>query len=68
MNCKGLYLAEGFFHNLFPCFHIVFAQLGVMTRASNKFVEIVDAAKRYLSINSGIKEATIPTMHSSKIN
>ena len=32
------------------CFDIVFAQLGLIPRAMNKFVEIVAAAERYLII------------------
>ena len=44
------------------------AQLGVITRARKKFVEIVAASKRYLIINSGIKEAAVPNMLSSKVN
>ena len=50
MNYKGPYFAEGFLYNLCPCFHIVFAQLGVIPRTRNKFVEIVAVAERYLII------------------
>ena len=43
-------LPEGFLHNLCPCFDIVFAQLGVIPRARNKFSEIIVVAERYLII------------------
>ena len=48
MNCEGPY--RGFLHNLCPCFDIVLAQLGVIPRARNRFVEIVAVAERYLII------------------
>ena len=60
VNCAGPYLAEGFLHNLCPYFHIVFPQLGVITRTKKKFVEIVDASTHYLIINLRIKEAAVP--------
>ena len=50
-NCKGPYLAEGFYHNFCPCFYIVFAPLGFITRTSNKIVEIVVTSEFYLIIN-----------------
>ena len=68
MNCEGPYLEEGFLHNLCPCFDIVFAQLGVITRTRNKFVEILATPERYLVINSRIKEAAVPNMPSRKIS
>ena len=68
MNCEGLYLAEGFLHNVCPCFGIVFAQLGVITRARTKFVEIVAASEPYLIVNSGIKEAAVPNLPSRRIS
>ena len=40
VNYEGLYFAEGFLLNLCPCFGIAFAQLGVISRTRNKFVEI----------------------------
>ena len=43
-------LTDRLLHNICPCFNIVFAQLGVIPRARNKFVEIVAAAERYLII------------------
>ena len=43
-------LTERLLHNICPCFDIVFAQLGVIPRARNKFVEIVAAAECYLII------------------
>ena len=56
MNCEGPYLAERFLQNFCPCFHNVLAQLGVIARTRNKFVEITAVLERYLFINSGIKE------------
>ena len=38
VNYEGAYLAEGFLHNLCPCFDIAFAQLGVIPKIRNKFV------------------------------
>ena len=43
-------LTERPLRNICPCFDIVFAQLGVIPRARNKFVEKVAAAERYLII------------------
>ena len=68
MNCEGLYLAEGFLHSICPCFDIVFAQLGVITKARNKFVKIVAASERYWIINSVIKEAAVPNLPSRRIS
>ena len=55
-------------HNICPCFDIVFAQLGAIPRARNKFVEIVAAAEHYLIITHikkyRIKEAVVPNMSS----
>ena len=51
VNCEGSYLAEGFFHNLCPCFDIVLALLKVITRTNNKIVEIVTASECCLIIN-----------------
>ena len=65
-NCKVL--TERLLHNICPCFHIVFAHLGVILRARNKFVEIVAAAEHYLIITHikkyRIKEAVVPNMSS----
>ena len=61
MNCEGFHLAEGFLDSLFPCFDIVFAQLGVITRTTNKCVKTVATSERYLIINSRIKEAAVPS-------
>ena len=47
VNSEVPYLAEGFLHDLCPCFNIVFAQLRVISRTRNKFVEIVTIAERY---------------------
>ena len=44
------YLVEWFLYNLCRCFHIVLAQLGVIPRTRNKFVEIVAVAECYLII------------------
>ena len=68
MNCEGSYLAKAFRHNLCPCFHNVFSQLGAITRTRNKSVEIVAALTRYLIINSGIKEKVASNAPSSKIS
>ena len=48
MNCEGPYLVKGFLYNFYPFFNSAFAQLGVITRTSNKFVEIGAVAERYL--------------------
>ena len=48
VNCKGP--CERPFHNICPCFDIVFAQLGVIPIARNEFAEIVAAAECYLNI------------------
>ena len=50
MNCEGPYLVEGFLHNLCPCFDIVFAPLGLITRTSNNIVEIPVTSECYLTI------------------
>ena len=48
VNCEGPYLVEGFLHNLCPCFAIVFAPLGLITRTSKNIVEIAVTSERYL--------------------
>ena len=72
VNCEGPYLTEGFLHNLWPCFDIVFVPLGVITRTNNNIVEIVAASERYLLINYlkkyRIKEAAVPDIPSRKIS
>ena len=50
VNYEGPYLGEGFLRNLCLCFDTVFAQLGVISRTRNKFVEIIAVAERYLII------------------
>ena len=62
--------AEGFLLNLRPCFDIVFAQLGIIPRTKNKFVEIVAVAECYLITNhvKNIKEAAVLNMPSCKIS
>ena len=64
MNYQGPYFAEGFFLNLRPYFDVAFAQLGVIPRTKNKFVEIVVAAECYLITNlvKNIKEAAVPNV------
>ena len=52
VNCECPYLAEVFLHNLCQYLDIVSAQLRVITRTRNKFVETVAVAERYLIINS----------------
>ena len=61
MNYEGPYFAEGFLLNLRLCFDIAFAQLGVIPRTTNKFVEIAAAAECYLITNhvKNIKEAAV---------
>ena len=59
VNSDGLYLADGFLRNLYPCSDIVFVQLRCITRTRNKFVEIVPASERYLIIISGINETAV---------
>ena len=46
----GKILTEGLLDKVCPCFHIVFAQLGVIPRTRNKFAEIATVAERYLII------------------
>ena len=50
MDCEDPYLAEEFPHNCWLCFDIVFAQLGVIPRRTNKSFEIVGLAERYIII------------------
>ena len=68
VNYEGPYFAEGFLLNLRPCFDIAFAQLGVIPRTTNKFVEIAAAAECYLITNhvKNIKEAAVRNMTSCK--
>ena len=51
MNYEGPYFAEGLLLKLYPCFDIAFAQLGVIPRTRNKFVEIVAVTESYLITN-----------------
>ena len=56
---------ERLLHNIGRCYDIVFAQLGVIPRTRNKFVEIVAVAERYLIItHAKKKEAADPNMPS----
>ena len=61
VNYEGRYFAEGFLLNLLPCFDIAFAQLGVIPRTKNKFVEILAVEECYLITNhvKNIKEAAV---------
>ena len=70
MNYEGPYFVEGFLLNLRPCFDIAFAQLGVIPRTKNKFVDIVAVAECYLITShvKNIKEAAVPNMPSCKIS
>ena len=52
MNYEGPYFAEGFLLKLYPYFDIALAELGVIPRTRNKFVEIVAVAECYLIINN----------------
>ena len=59
-------LIEKLLHSIGPCFDVVFAQLEVIPKTRNKFVQIVAAAERYLIIThvkkQRIKEAAVPNM------
>ena len=46
----------------------MFAQLGLITRARNNFVEIVADSEDYLIVNSGIKEEAVPNMPARKFS
>ena len=63
-------LCAEFLLNLRPCFNIAFAQLGIIPRTKNKFVEIVAVAECYLITNhvKNIKEAAVLNMPSCKIS
>ena len=52
MNYEGPYFAEEFLLKLYPYFDIALAELGVIPRTRNKFVEIVAVAECYLIINN----------------
>ena len=75
VNYKGPYLAEGFLHNLCPCFDIEFARLGIIPTTRNKFVEIVAIAECYLVTNH-VKNTALPVrarwlenlFHENKLN
>ena len=65
MNCEGSYLAEGFLHNLCPCFDIVFAprnhrEIGLL-KCNNMKVLL-----NYKSLfkKKGIKEVAVPNIPS----
>ena len=60
VNCEGPYLAEGFLHNFCPCFDIVFAPLGLITRTSNRIV------KDFSHIRVLFKEPSVPNTPSRK--
>ena len=70
MNYEGPHFAEGFLLNLRPCFDNELAQLGVIPRTNNKFVEIVAVAECYLITNhvKNIKQSAVPNMLSCKIS
>ena len=50
MNYEGPYLVKGYLYNFYPFFDNAFAELGVITRTSNKFLEVVAVAEGYLII------------------
>ena len=50
VNWECPYLAKGLLRNVCPCFDIVFAQVRVIPRTRNKFVETVTVAQRHLII------------------
>ena len=70
MKYEGPYFAVGFLLNLRPCFDIAFAQLGVIARINNKFVELVAVADCCVITNhvKNIKERPVPNMSSCKIS
>ena len=70
VNYEGPYFTEEFLLSLRPCFDIAFAQLGVIPRTKNKFVEIVAVAEFYLITNhvKNIKETAISNMPFCKIS
>ena len=49
------FLTEGPLHNIGRCLDIVFAQLEVIPKTRNKFVEIVAGCRALLNYNSGKK-------------
>ena len=51
MKYESPYFAGGILHVLCPYFDIAFAQLGVIPKTRNKFVEIVTVAEGYLITN-----------------
>ena len=57
---------EGFLHSRCPCFDIVFAQLGVIPRTRNNFVEVTAAVEYYFIIThvkkKRIKEVAVPNV------
>ena len=50
MNYEGPYLVKGYLYNFYPFFDNVFGELGVITRTSNKFPEVVAVSECYLII------------------
>ena len=50
MNYEGPYLVKGYLCNFYPFFDNAFAELGVITRTSNKFPEVVAVSECYLII------------------
>ena len=51
LNIEGAYLVKGFLHKLCQCFDVPFVQLWFITRARNKFAEIIAFAEYYLIIS-----------------
>ena len=71
MSYERPYFAEGFLLNLRPCFHIAFAQLRIIRRTKNKFVEIVVAVADCYYVKNHVKntkEAAVPNMPFCKIS
>ena len=64
VNCEGPYLAEGSLRIFCPCFDIPFAPWWLITRTSNKIVEIVVTSDSHLIRNpfrkQGIKGPAVP--------
>ena len=50
MNYEGPYLVKGYLYNFYPFFDDPFAELGVITRTSNMFLEVLAVSECYLII------------------
>ena len=52
LNVESAYLVKGFLHKLCQCFDVSFVQLWFITRARNKFAEIIAFVEYYYLIVS----------------